>query len=445
MRSRSIAIVIIGALATPAAAEPTRLTLEQLTARAVAGPKVEMAASDTDAARARVGEVTAALLPRITARAFVGPSPRIRCLDAACDATDPDGFAWDVDGVWTGLGLDVVQPIYAYGKAGPARQASRAGVRAQRALEDEAAGDVAVDAARAYWGLKLAREMRYMLEDGIEQLGGARARLVERIAEGDGEATIQDQQRLDTFIAEARIQLEDAQQGEDIALAAVRVLAGDENADIDEEPIEAIAYELAAEDGYLARARDGRPQVIAAAEGARAAHALAELEASEYWPILTLVGAIDYSDAAGVDDPPDAIHDDPYHRTRASLQLTLTWKLEPWMTRTKVARAKAAARRATAQVDLARMGATLDQRTAYAEAARAQRRVAAATDGENSSRAWVAALVQADAVGAAEAKDLAEAYLGWFQMRARLANAIMQWNVATVRLERAAGGIRAPR
>ena len=62
-----------------------------------------------------------------------------------------------------------------------------------------------LEAARAYWGLKLAREMRYMLEDGLDQLGNARARLAERIAEGDAEVTIQDQQRIDTILAEGSL------------------------------------------------------------------------------------------------------------------------------------------------------------------------------------------------------------------------------------------------
>ncbi len=445
MQNAALALAVILAFPAAALADSPRLTLEQLTNRAQQGPRARMARSDTQAAEVRTRELSSAILPRIDLDAFVTPGPRIDCVDADCVRTDPDGPAWAWKGVWAGVGLTVVQPLYAPGKLGPGKSAVRAGIAAQRALEDESAGDVAVEAARAYWGLKLARELRYMLEDGIEQLGGARERLVERLAEGDGEATIQDQQRLDTILAEARIQLEDAQQGEDIALAAVRILAGDDTADIDEAPIDVVAYDLAEEAGYLTRARRERPQVIAAAEGARAAAALAELEASEYWPSLSLYGDLYLADATGVDDPPNYIYSDPYHRFAGSLSLMLRWKIEPWNTRHKVARARAAARKASALADLAKQGATLDQRTAYAEATRARRRVDAATTGENAARAWVAALVQADAVGTAEAKDLAEAYLGWFQMRARLANAIFQWNVAVVRLERAVGGYRALR
>ena len=36
-------------------------------------------------------------------------------------------------------------------------------------------------------------------------------------------------------------------------------------------------------------------------------------------------------------------------------------------------------------------------------------------------------------------RDLADAYLAWFQMRARLLTAIYQWNVAVAKVARAAG------
>ena len=52
-----------------------------------------------------------------------------------------------------------------------------------------------------------------------------------------------------------------------------------------------------------------------------------------------------------------------------------------------------------------------------------------------------------DAIGTSDTKDLADAYLAWFQMRARLMNAIFQWNVAAIRLDRATGEFhpRSPR
>src|SRR5689334_21538720 len=167
------AALVAAALALPAArahAEPAKLTLAQLTARALAGPRGRLAATDTDAARARVLEADAARLPKATGTGFATISPEIRCVDPACTQTAPDGFALQFSGAFAGVGLTITQPLYTFGKIAAAQDAAGAGVRAQAALENETAGDVGADAARAYYGLKLARELRYMLEDGIDQI-----------------------------------------------------------------------------------------------------------------------------------------------------------------------------------------------------------------------------------------------------------------------------------
>ena len=82
---------------------------------------------------------------------------------------------------------------------------------------------------------------------------------------------------------------------------------------------------------------------------------------------------------------------------------------------------------------------------ALAEAHANRDKVAAAAEGEKAARTWVAAVLQNEAIGTAEPKDLADAYIAWFQMRARWATAVMDWNVAVIRLRRATGEFRAGR
>jgi outer membrane protein TolC len=439
LRTLVAAAVLVGAVADRAAAEaPTRLTFEQVLARAQEGPRARMAAGDTDAARARVAEADAARLPKVSATAFVAPSPDIECLDATCTRTDPEDFALRFSGVLGGGSLSAVQPVFTFGKIAAARAAARSGVVAQEALEDAGAGDTAVDAGRAYWGLKLARELVYMLEDGIAEIDKALARLDER----GSEITLQDKLRIQTLVAEARIQLSDARQAEAQALAGLRALVGLEDADVDEAPIEALATPLGDEPGYLARAAAGRPEIKAALAGARAADRLADFEARHYFPDLAVVGQLGITRAQGVDDPPSALIVDPFNQTSGALLLVLRWQLEPWTTRAKVARARAAARKADALADLAAIGASYEARIAYAEAAQARERLTAAAQGEQSARAWLASVLQADAIGTSEPKDLADSYIAWFQMRARQVNAMFQWNVATIRLGRATGEYR---
>src|SRR6185503_6020710 len=140
---------------------------------------------------------------------------------------DPQNFALRFDGFFGGAQLDVTQPLFTFGKLAHARSAARAGLDAQRALANEAAGDAAADAARAYWGLKLARELGYMLEDGIETISKAQAGFNDR-----SDVTIQDRQRVGVLLAEAKAQRADAAQAEAQALAGLRAITATLDADI---------------------------------------------------------------------------------------------------------------------------------------------------------------------------------------------------------------------
>ena len=166
---------------------------------------------------------------------------------------------------------------------------------------------------------------------------------------------------------------------------------------------------------------------------------------SYYFPDLALVGSANISRAQGVEDPSSVFANDPFNRAGLGLVIALQWTVEPWTVKARVARAGAEARKARAQSELAAIGARYDAETALAEATGARDKVAAAADGEKAGRTWLASVLQADAIGTAEAKDLADAYLAWFQMRARWAQSVFQWNVAVVRLGRAAGEFRAAR
>src|SRR5690606_37637422 len=163
-----------------------------------------------------------------------------------------------------------------------------------------------------------------------------------------------------------------------------------------------------------------------------------------YWPDVALVGTAAVARAQGVDDPPSVFANDPFNRTSAGLILALRWTAEPWNVKARVDRAKAEATKARAQSEPARVGATYDAQLARTEATAAYAKVQAASDGEKGARTWLASVLQAEAIGTAEPRELADAYIAWFQMRARWAQAVNQWNVAVVRIDRASGAIQPP-
>jgi len=437
MRWYLIVVASLVLVRTATAAPPT-FTLDQVIAKAIASPRVEMATGDRDAAAARVDEADAARLPRIKATAFGTISPDIQCIDANCEQTTPRNFAFRFSGLYGTAELDVTQPLYTFGKIGHARSAARAGRDAQSALADEAAGDVAADAARAYWGLKLARELGYMLDDGIEQIESAKAHFDER----GHEISIQDKQRVAVLLAEAKVQRAEAADGEAQALAGLRALVGMADADIDDGELAAVAHELPAAEAVVAAAAH-RPRTTAAQSGARAADELAAFEQAQLLPDVAIVASGVISHAQGVQDPPSAYAYDPYRKTGAGAGLGLSWTLEPWNVAARVDRARAEAKKQHAQAQLAELGARYDAESAHSEARSAHQKLDAAAEGEKAARAWLAAVLQNEAIGTAEARDLVDAYIAWFQMRARWATAVTTWNVAVVRLGRATGEYRA--
>jgi outer membrane protein TolC len=78
-------------------------------------------------------------------------------------------------------------------------------------------------------------------------------------------------------------------------------------------------------------------------------------------------------------------------------------------------------------------------RKAYGELTEAQARTEAVHKGERAGKAWISAVAQNFAVGLAEARDLSDALVAFFGMRARYLQAVYDFNIATSTLARATG------
>src|SRR5262249_55210198 len=270
--------------------------------------------------QARVDEADAARLPRGKVTAFGTASPEIHCTDPTCTDTEPHTFSFNFSGLYGSAQLDITWPLVTFGKIEHAQRAARAGRDAQRALTDEAAGDLAVDAARAYWGLKAARELGGMLDDGIDEIDKALQDLGDRGGKGKPGVSIQDRQRVAVLLAEAKVQRAEAAQSEAEALAGLRALTGVPDADLDDAQLAPAARPLP---GHASD--EHRPQAIAARAGAVAADELADMAVSQYYPDFAIIASGVASAAGGVDTPSNAFFNNPYNRYGLGAVLGLQW------------------------------------------------------------------------------------------------------------------------
>lgn len=437
-------ICVFSLFSATSAATPKRLSLAEAVQRARANPLVRAASEQRRAAQARLAEARGARFPRAEVLSFIAPSPDITCLDENCTRTDPREPRLAADGVFAGVRVGVVQPVYTFGKIDAAIDAAGSAAQASDALTAGVKADLALETTRSYFGVGLARELVAMLEDGDHEIEKGKKTLVERLERGDPDVTIQDRLRLDTFQTEVVLRLSEAREGEALALLAFRTLVGDSEADTDRAPFEPLAFNLGDPKGYVERARSGRPELRAAREGVAALESMSRLEQARWLPDFLVVGGFNFARAQGVDQSPSAFANDPFNTTAGEVALVMKWTLDPGGQIARVERADSELGRARALLDAAGRAGGAAVIQAHTHAVEARVRLASAREGEKHARGWVASVIQADAVGTTSAKDLADAYLAYFTLRARLLQSTYDWNVAVMTLQRSIGESPSP-
>jgi outer membrane protein TolC len=421
------------------AAAPKRLSVDEAVARARTNPLVRAATEQRRVAEARLSEARGARFPRAEVISFLAPSPDINCLNADCTRTDPRDPRLAADGIFAGVRVGVVQPIFTFGKIDAAIDAAGSAAQASDALAAGVVADLALETTRSYYGIGLARELVSMLEDGERQIAKGKQTLVERLERGDPDVTLQDRLRLDTFQAEVALRLSEAREGEALALLALRTLVGDSEADIAETSLEPLAYPLADAKNYVDRARSGRQELRAARQGVAALESASRMEQARWWPDLLVVGGFNVSRAQGVDESPSAFANDPFNTMAGEVALVMKWSVDPGGQIARVERADSEVGRARALLDAASRAGGAAVLQAHTRAVEARVRLASAREGEKNARGWVASVIQADAIGTTSASDLADAYLAYFTLRSRLLQSTFDWNVAVMTLKRSIG------
>jgi HAE1 family hydrophobic/amphiphilic exporter-1 len=418
-----------------------KLDLAGLLERARKAPVVAAARAGADAAHAKADEIGNTWLPHFDVTAVLGPSPEIHCMPspAQCITTEPSDVGHNFTGVFGRVDVTGYMPVYTFGKLSAGMRAADAGARAADALADASEADTLLDTARAYYAVKLARELIFMLEEGRDDIDDALKRVEKQLAKGSGEVTEQDRHRLRAFRAEAEARLSEARKLEATALAGVRYFAGDPSVDVDDAPLAAVSFELPELPAVRAAAVANRPERRAALAGVDAAGGLEDLEDARWWPDLVLLAQFTLARAGGADDPANAFANNPYNVTSVAGGVALRWSLDPGTRGAQVHGAEANVDKARATVDLATSGVAAEAERAHGDVRDARDRLAASKLGEKEARAWLVSTLQATQAGLADPKDLADALLAWFNMRARVLQATFDWNVAVLALDRATG------
>jgi outer membrane protein TolC len=465
MIARALALALLGGLlsaALPASAVAKKYTLNELLELARnQNPGLRAGAAATRGMQAQVIEAKRNWFPQGDLTSFVAPVPRVECEDgmgvvnpdqnireASCIQTNASPshgalqYLTQFAGAYSRTDLKLVQPLWDFGKISAGVSAAEAGVVVTTGRTDGARADVELNVRKAYWGLKLARELRSMLEEGEGYLDSAQKKIEKQLADGDGSATVTDKLRLRTVRTEIEVRLLEAKRLEEVARSGLRALLGfdsPEDLDVDDEDFEALEVPPRPLAYYEDQARVSRPEVRTLDSAVKAKRALALLEHRKLYPDLVLIGQISFAYAPTIDSPQNAFANNPFNGYGGGIAAAMRLPLDfgPKLARGDRTRAEADEIEARRLEALGGVGYEVSK--AYLELSEAETRIGEVTKGEKAGKAWVAAVTQSFALGLADARDFSDALLQSFKMRTFALQAIYDLNVSVAALSRATG------
>src|SRR5580692_4909113 len=444
MIARAFGLALLAGLssaALPSTAVAKKYTLNELLELArTQNPGLRAGDAATHAMQAQVLEAKRNWYPQGDLTSFVAPVRRGECEGAMqvlmanteqnareqnCITTNASpshgalNYLTNFAGAYSRTDLKLVQPIWDFGKIAAGVSAAEAGVTVTNGRQDGARADVELNVRKAYWGLKLARELRSMLEEGEGYLDSAQKKIDKQLADGSGNATVTDRLRLRTVRTEIEVRLLEAKRLEEVARSGLRALLNldpGEDLDVDDadfEPLEVPAHPLAY---YEEQARMSRPEVRTLEYAVKAKRALASLEQRKLYPDLVLIGQISFAYAPTIDSPQNAFASNPFNGYGGGVAAALRLPLDfgPKLARGDRTRAEADEIEARRQEALGGVGFEVSK--AFLELSEAETRLDEVRKGEKAGKAWVAAVTQSFAVGLADARDFSDALLQSFKM-----------------------------
>jgi len=340
------------------------------------------------------------------------------------------GPAWRV-------GIEGAIPLYTFGKISNANAAAEAAVKVAEGDIERFKNLVHHDVRRAYFGLMLAHDARYLLNLAKGKLADAIKK-----AEDNTEADEIDVLRLKTYQAEVSARMGEVEKGERTATAGLRFLTGvatPASFEVPDKPITPPKKPLVDVLVYLAAAKLHRPELKMVKAGIEAKKYQAEFAKSRLYPDLALGLSFGYSNAPVISDQTNPFVLDNANYLRYGFGVVFRWNLDllPGAARVRYAEAQLAELRDTEAYAMGGVGVEVE--TAFAGAKDAEVREKFGGEAEQLSKRWLAAVSTAMALGTKEEKELIDPLRAFLTNRYNHLQAIMDLDVAMSSLALATG------
>lgn len=380
-------------------------------------------AQETRASRAR-------FLPEFNLRNVWGAAPRLRGEFTEFGVlVSPDTMTGLSDLTWfTQVDLNIVQPLYTFGKIGSQMDAARFQVEASQAELSKTQSELVLQAQKIYWGVVLSNELTRTVKSVNDLVEEAEDRLQERYDEGS--ATQNDMFKFRIFKYQIASQSREVDAGRSKARAGLRAvlrIPEDVPFRVEAESLEPLDVTLDSLSAYVSAALAARPEVRQLQAGINARQSLVKAAERASYPTLFVAGQVKFNAAPGRFDARNPFVRNPTNFFRPGVVLGLDWDLNFFQNNDKTALQRYETAKLEAQVYPLRLMIEQQVREAYLDAVRAR---ADMEDGRRALRAsenLLRAELQTFDIGLGGIEDVIDAF------KANVGMALAQFqNIATL-------------
>ncbi|QRO02686.1 TolC family protein [Archangium violaceum] len=428
-------------------AEP--LTLEQLVQRArKQDARVEEARAELRRLEALLRQARWAWFPKFETTVGVGgPVPEARNDGLGGPPTTEASLEGDWRfgrmGFTAFIEANAVLPLYTFGKLRALEKAAEQGPVIGKALKERAQDEAGFQAAQAFFGYQLARSGLAQLDETSKRLEDAAKQLQKMMDEKSEQVSKMDLYKVGFFRNQLEARRAQAEQGRQLALAAIRLLAGTPPG----ESVQVVEAELEPEgevkaptlEEVLATAEQKRPELVGIAAGVVAREQEVFIRERMFYPDIGLAGflTLRYTSSATTQKDPFAF--DPYNQREAGVGLVARGTFDIPVKQSQLDQSRAELDKLKAQQRLLQAAIRLEVTKAHGDLVAALERARVLTQAERDARRWATAAMAAFDLGTSGTRDLIESFTALAQSSADRAQSWHDFQVAQAELARVTG------
>jgi outer membrane protein TolC len=442
-------LLVFAGVFVPASAYPAEnvvLSLDDCIKRAVkVNAEIKEAEFEVEVYKSKKAQADAARFPQVELVAYGSLSPRARLIDGhngnVESSTNINRPSYD--GVFGKVDMQLIQPIYTFGKISAYRAAASHGVEAYKAGAKLKATEVELLVKEAYYGLLLGRELQAFLADIKGQLDGAIDKTQSQLDADAPEVDQVDLLKLQTFQGELGKYIAVVDEGTNKAYFGLKLLVGLED-DKDELQI-ADEYLIPADvsiesyEMYRDAAMKQRLEFKQLKEGLLAKENLIKAGYADYFPQVFVAVVYSLAGATNRDHLNNPYITDEFNHAYGGAVLGFKWGFDFGIRNGRVSEARAEYMKLKMKEYYAEGGVPFQVKEAYLQLVRSTEEMKSLMSAYQNAKQWVVTTTANFDLGVGEGKDLADAVFAYARIRADYFRSVFNQRMAIANLEHATG------